>query len=275
MNSSDAGARARILADVVRLTQRAGAALVAMQRAGALETRAKADGSPLTRADEAAHALLASGLAQIAPYGVFSEESEPHENAQRRSSARLWIVDPLDGTRDYIRGSNAFSVNVALVENGVPVLGVIDAPGLGVTYYAQRGAGAFRLAAGTAPQALRCARSIVDGARIVVSGSDRRVAWSAVACFARARVEAVSSSVKLGFVADATAFAYPRLTPSSEWDIAAGHAILAEAGGRVIGPDGRDLTYNKIDPLNPAFVATGVPAVAAELTAILTAMRTE
>lgn len=271
MRSSDPAVGPEILAEVVRLARRAGALLVEMQHAGALETQAKPDGSPLTRADTAAHALLAAGLAALAPYAVCSEESEPHEHLRRRDGEPLWIVDPLDGTREYIRGASAFSVNIALVERGVPVLGVVDAPALGVTYFAQRGAGAFRIVAGAEPERLHCAQAFGAGARIVVSGSDRRVAWAAVGCLAGARVEAISSSVKLGFVAEGSAFAYPRVTPSSEWDIAAGHAIVAEAGGRVVGSDGRDLTYDKADPLNPAFVASGVPAVIAHAAAVLAA----
>jgi len=181
----------------------------------------------------------------------------------------VWIVDPLDGTREYIKRSKEFTVNVALVENGVPVLGVMDAPGLAVTYYAERGCGAFRIVADGVPERIRCAQP--DGAdwRIVVSGSDIGLAWTTVPSLAGSRVEAVSSCVKLGFVADGSAIAYPRLTPSSEWDIAAGHAVVLEAGGRVVGIDGADLRYNKPNPLNTAFVATGSAQIAAAFASIL------
>jgi 3'(2'), 5'-bisphosphate nucleotidase len=242
--------------------------LVAMQSADGLNTRAKGDGSPVTRADQDAHDILASELPGIERLLVVSEESGPEENAERLHCERVWIVDPLDGTRDYIKGSKEFTVNVALVENGVPVLGVMDAPGLGITYFAERGSGAFRVVGDGAAERIRCAPSVEDG-RIVVSGSDIDLPWSSVASLAGARVEAVSSCVKLGFVADGSAIAYPRLTLSSEWDIAAGHAVLLEAGGRVVGTDGADLRYNKVDPLNTAFVATGSSRIAADFAAIL------
>jgi 3'(2'), 5'-bisphosphate nucleotidase len=259
----------RELLAVVQLARRVGRLLVEMQHADGLNARAKSDGSPVTHADRAAHEMLAAALPSIAPYLVVSEESGPEENAERLQCERVWIVDPLDGTKEYIKGSTEFTVNVALVENGVPVLGVMDSPALGVTYYAQRGRGAFRIVRDGEPQRIACATSNGTDARIVVSGSDRTVAWSRVPSLANARVDAVSSCVKLGYVADGSAIAYPRLTPSSEWDIAAGHAVVLEAGGRVIGIDGTDLKYNKPHPLNTAFVATGSSRIAADFAAIL------
>jgi 3'(2'), 5'-bisphosphate nucleotidase len=240
-----------------------------MQSDGAFDTQPKGDGSPVTRADRAAHDILARELPRIVPLLVVSEESGPEENAERLQRERVWIVDPLDGTKEYIRGSNEFTVNVALVENGVPILGVMDSPGLGLTYFAERGRGAFRSLDGAPPERIACARAAALDARIVVSGSDINLSWSTAVSLAGIRVEAVSSCVKLGYVAEGTAFAYPRLTGSSEWDIAAGHAVVLEAGGRVIGIDGRDLVYNKVNPLNTAFVATGSPQVAAEFATIL------
>jgi 3'(2'), 5'-bisphosphate nucleotidase len=257
-----------LLSAAVALARQAGELLVEMQGADDLDACSKHDGSPVTRADRAAHEMLVAGLADIASYLVFSEESGPREIARRRTCERVWIVDPLDGTRDYLRGSCEFAVNVALVEHGIPVLGVIDAPRLGVTYYAQRGGGAFRWRAGNAPERISCVQAAAR-ARIVVSRSDLDVAWSTIASFAGVRVDGVSGAVKFGYVAEGSALAYPRLTPSSEWDIAAGHAVLAEAGARLVGVDGRDLTYNRADPLNPPFVATGSARIVAACASIL------
>lgn len=269
MNSSPTGLGQDVLAAVVDVTQRVGRLLREMQAGGALDAQAKGDGSPVTRADRAAHDILARELPRIVPLLVVSEESGPEENAERMGCERVWIVDPLDGTKEYIRGSDEFTVNVALVENGVPVLGVMDSPGLGLTYFAERGRGAFKSVRGAPPERIACARSATPDSRIVVSGSDIKLSWDSAASLAGVRVAAVSSCVKLGYVADGGAFAYPRLTGSSEWDIAAGHAVVLEAGGRVIGIDGRDLVYNKANPLNTAFVATGSPQVAAEFATIL------
>jgi 3'(2'), 5'-bisphosphate nucleotidase len=262
------GTNSDILDATVSLTRRVGSLLAGMQSSDGLNAQSKLDGSPVTRADRAAHDMLVGALPEIAPLPVVSEESGPEESAERLRCARVWIVDPLDGTRDYLRGSSEFTVNVALVENGVPVLGVVDAPRLGLTYYAERGRGAYRIRAGGEPERIRCAAAGAAD-RIVVSGSDIGLDWSHVASLAHGRVEAVSSCIKLGFVADGSALAYPRLTPSSEWDIAAGHAVLLEAGGRVVGIDGTDLTYNKADPLNTSFVATGSARIAAEFASIL------
>jgi len=269
MTDSNFPAGSKMLSAVVQLTRRVGALLVEMQSADGLNTRSKSDGSPVTHADQAAHEILAHGLPNIAPYLVVSEESGPEENLERLRCERVWIVDPLDGTREYIKGSKEFTVNVALVENGIPVLGVMDSPGLGVTYFAERGQGAFRILAGGTPERIHCTQAHTADARIVVSGSDIDLPWSCIPSFAGARVEAVSSCVKLGFVAEGSAIAYPRLTLSSEWDIAAGHAVLLEAGGRVVGIDGGDLIYNKANPLNTAFVATGAPQIAAAFASIL------
>jgi 3'(2'), 5'-bisphosphate nucleotidase len=269
MSSSATGLGQDVLGAVVDVTRRVGRLLREMQSGGAFDTQAKGDGSPVTRADRAAHDILARELPRIVPLLVVSEESGPQENAERMDRERVWIVDPLDGTKEYIRGSNEFTVNVALVENGVPVLGVMDSPGLGLTYFAERGRGAFRSLDGGPAERITCARAATRDARIVVSGSDVALSWSSAASLAGLRVEAVSSCVKLGYVAEGSAFAYPRLTGSSEWDIAAGHAVVLEAGGRVIGIDGRDLAYNKANPLNTAFVATGSPQVAAEFATIL------
>ncbi len=274
MNSSGTGGPpidtfSPMLSSVTELARRVGALLLEMQSGDGLKTRAKSDGTPVTRADQAAHDLLVDALPQVASYLVVSEESKPGENADRLNAERVWIVDPLDGTRDYIKGSAEFTVNVALVENGRPILGVMDAPGLGVTYVAERGRGAFRIVAGGRTERIHCTSEAAPDQRIVVSGSDIGLHWDRIPSLAAARVKAVSSCVKLGFVADGSAIAYPRLTGSSEWDIAAGHAVVLEAGGRVIGVDGNDLVYNKIHPLNSAFVATGSQHIAAEFALIL------
>lgn len=262
-----------ILSSVVQLTQRVGELLVKMQSRVRSGARSKGDGSPVSRADRAAHETLVRGLPGIAPYLVVSEESEPDEIARRLDCERIWIVDPLDGTRDYLKGSVEYTVNVALVERGVPVLGVVDAPGFGVTYCAQRGRGAFRIVGGESER-IHAAREAAENGAIVVSKSDERFNWAGIPSFAHARVRAVSSSVKLGFVAEGSAVAYPRLTASSEWDIAAGHAVLAEAGGRIVGIDGADLVYNKPSPLNPPFLATGSPEIALAFGSILLSART-
>jgi 3'(2'), 5'-bisphosphate nucleotidase len=257
------------LAAAVTLARRVGGVLLDMQPGARRDARAKSDGSPVTRADEAAHDLLVAELPRIAAHPVVSEESVPGDAAGRYDAAHVWIVDPLDGTRDYIRGSSEFTVNIALVEAGVPILGVVVAPGLGLAYFAERGGGAYRSRNGGAAERIHCRSGPRAGDRIVVSGSDIGLTWSTIPSLSRARVEAVSSCIKLGYVADGSAIAYPRLTPSSEWDIAAGHAVVLEAGGRVVGVDGRDLVYNKRNPLNSAFVATGSPQIAAAFAAIL------
>ncbi|MHB8454345.1 MAG: 3'(2'),5'-bisphosphate nucleotidase CysQ [Acidiferrobacterales bacterium] len=223
----------------------------------------KNDGSPLTEADRAANGLIVQRLAELAPERpVLSEEMESVTYSERVAWRRFWLVDPLDGTREFVKRNGEFTVNIALVEDGRPVLGVVHVPVTDVTYVGCRGAGAFRQEAGGVRLEIR-ARSYRGGRATVVAS--RSHAGDKLGEFL-ARLEAreggydtasLGSSLKICLVAEGHADIYPRLGPTSEWDTAAAHCVLEAAGGRLTDLHGRPLAYNKESLLNPWFLASG------------------
>lgn len=245
-----------------------------------LATRLKQDNSPVTNADEAAEAILLEGLARLLPgVPVVSEESvDPSMSGTRLASAFV-LVDPLDGTRELVAGRSEFTVNVALIVDRVPVLGLVAAPASHLLWRGAVGRGAEKLRIDTAGDTAKA----VDVRKI---SARRWPAHDPVALISRshpdastaalldglpvAAPEACGSSLKFCRLAEGTADLYPRLSPISEWDIAAGHAVLAAAGGTVIAADGAPLTYGHPERafLVPPFVALGDRAAAP---AILTA----
>lgn len=240
------------------LTRAAGRAILDMYELG-FEVMEKPDGSPLTQADRTAHEILAAGLHRLAPdIPLLSEESAAAPYSVRAAWERFWLVDPLDGTREFVSRNGEFAVNLALVERGQPVLGVVHVPVWGVSYYACRGRGAFKHRDTEPPRALRI-RSRPDGMPVVaVSRSHAGPHLAAfLAHLGPHATVPMGSSLKLCLVAEGTADVYPRLGPTMEWDTAAAQCILEEAGGQVLDRDGRALAYNKPDLRNPWFVAGG------------------
>jgi 3'(2'), 5'-bisphosphate nucleotidase len=220
----------------------------------------KADESPITRADRAAHEILADRLAVIGKgVPVLSEEADAsHPHAVRGRWPELWLVDPLDGTKEFISRNGEFTVNVALLRGNRPVLGVVAAPALGLTYYAADGVGAFRQQNGRAAEAIRV-RPAADPLVVVGSRSHRGDSLDAVlAQLGPHELRPMGSALKFCLVAEGAADFYPRLGPTSEWDTAAAQAVLEIAGGAVTTLDGQPLRYNQRDTLlNPSFIAYG------------------
>ena len=220
----------------------------------------KADESPITRADRAAHEILSSELARLAPaIPVLSEEAEAaHDFRVRGGWPELWLVDPLDGTKEFISRNGEFTVNVALVSDHRPVLGVVAAPALGLTYYAAAGQGAFRAQDGRGPEPIR-ARRAADPLVVVGSRSHRGDSLDGLlARLGPHELRPMGSALKFCLVAEGSADFYPRLGPTSEWDTAAAQAVLEVAGGAVTTLDGTPLRYNLRETLlNPHFIAFG------------------
>ena len=225
--------------------------------------RGKDDASPVTQADERAEALILKALAALAPdIPIVAEESVAAGRVPVVSGAsgRFWLVDPLDGTKEFISRNGEFTVNIALVEAGAPVLGVVFAPALGRLYGGCRASGAFA-EDGAGRRPIRCREVPAAGLTVVASRShgdaaalDAFLAGRRVASLANA-----GSSLKLCLVACGEADLYPRLGRTMEWDIAAGHAVLAAAGGSVRRVDtGAVLAYGKPGFENPHFVAAGL-----------------
>ncbi len=220
----------------------------------AMQVLTKADSSPLTQADLASDRVIGQGLSELALAPVLSEESAATDYAQRCNWPRFWLVDPLDGTKEFVKRNGEFTVNIALVENGEPVLGVVYAPVLGVCYFAARGAGAF-VKRGGVVQKIHV-RECMPGEpiRVVASRSHSDARNSALLDeLGEHQCISMGSSLKLCLVAEGKAHLYPRLGPTMEWDTAAAHAIVKEAGGRVCDLHGAELVYNKADLHNPEF----------------------
>ena len=223
----------------------------------------KADDSPITRADRAAHEILARDLARLAPaIPVLSEEAEAaHAYAVRGAWPELWLVDPLDGTKEFISRNGEFTVNVALVRGHRPVLGVVAAPALGLTYFAVEGHGAFRAQDGQPPEPIHVRPA---GDPLVVVGSRSHRGDSLDGLLAKLgphEMRPMGSALKFCLVAEGAADFYPRLGPTSEWDTAAAQAVLEVAGGAVTTLDGQPLHYNQRESLlNPFFLAFGDPS---------------
>lgn len=236
----------------------AGAAVLAVQR-GDLAVTAKEDGSPLTLADRRAHAAIMERLVESAIAVVSEEGGDLHLDAER-----YWLVDPLDGTKDFLAGNGEFTVNVALVEGGAPLLGVVYAPALGELYAGAQGVGAWMECHGARSACAASARS--PSCRMAVS---RFHDHGETDGFASAnRIEhrvAMGSALKFGRLAMGAVDVYPRLAGSSEWDTAAGQAVVESAGGAVVDWNtGAPLRYGKPARRNPRLLALRAPYTPAE-----------
>jgi 3'(2'), 5'-bisphosphate nucleotidase len=245
-----------LLLDVVALAREAGRAILGVY-ASSFAVQEKQDSSPLTEADLRSQDILAAGLRRLLPeVPILSEEAESVPWAERAGWDWLWVVDPLDGTREFVQRNGEFTVNVALVQRHRPVLGVVHAPVPGTDYYACEGYGAFRSDAG-GPASIHVARPAASPLRVVGSRSHRGSSLDPfLARVGPHEMVAVGSSLKFCLVAEGAADVYPRLGPTSEWDTAAGQCVLEQAGGQVTDLAGRPLAYNaREELLNPWFVA--------------------
>ena len=219
----------------------------------------KDDDSPLTQADLAAHHHIVDALGHLDPkWPVLSEEGADIPHATRRGWSRYWLVDPLDGTREFVKRNGEFTVNIARIDDGCPTLGVVHAPALNLTYAAARGQGAFRV--DDASRQPLHTRRLPERPVYVASRSHRDPALEALLARAPAH-DSVSrgSSLKFCLVAEASADFYPRTGPTSEWDTAAGQCVVEQAGGAVWRLPGRNsLSYNQKESLlNPSFAVVG------------------
>jgi 3'(2'), 5'-bisphosphate nucleotidase len=218
-----------------------------------LTVNSKEDRTPVTEADLASHELLVRGLARSYPFPILSEE-DPVEYSRRSQWTKFWLIDPLDGTKDFIRGSREFCINVALVESGVPVFGLIYGPVENVLYIASKGLGAWKVSSREVKQ-LWCLDNQVARAAISRYYQSNRTN-NLIKAIPGCETVTCGSALKFGLIAEGRASLYPRYGLTSEWDTAAGQIILQEAGGIVVAMDtGTPLQYNKESLLNPDFIA--------------------
>lgn len=217
----------------------------------------KQDESPLTAADQGAHEVIVQALARLTPdIPVLSEESDAETMQARLGWSRYWLVDPLDGTKEFVSRNGEFTVNIALIDHGRPVWGLVYAPVLDRLWYGGKGIGAWRVADGK-HEAIQT-RPHGDGEAWRVVGSRNHLSQETLdylAPFGEIELVSMGSSLKFCIIAEGGAELYPRLAPTCEWDTAAAQAVLEGAGGSVTQLDGSALAYNKPDILNPWFVA--------------------
>lgn len=222
-----------------------------------VESHTKADGSPATEADLAAEAVILDALKEIAPnIVVISEENAASHSV--KAPEQFFLVDPLDGTKEFLKrdGKGSFTVNIALVENSVPVMGIVYAPALERMFYGSTAQGAFELENGVAKSI--SVRKQSSANRVAVASASHRDsetdAW--LAAEGISEILSIGSSLKFCLIAGGEADIYPRFGPTMEWDTAAGDAVLRAAGGNVFLPDGSLLPYGKKDYRNGAFIAS-------------------
>jgi 3'(2'), 5'-bisphosphate nucleotidase len=256
----DSAETRRLLDAICDIAATAGRAILDVYGRADFGVTRKNDDSPLTEADRVAHAIITRALAELDPaLPILSEESTPTDIATRRKWTRYWLVDPLDGTKEFVKRNGEFTVNIALVDEHRAVLGAVHAPVLDRMYSGAVGAGAWRSDRGGAPQPIAVRSNAASPLRVVGSRSHPSPELAAyLAGLPQYDITDMGSSLKICLVAEGAADIYPRLGPTSEWDTAAAQAILESAGGRMIDLAGRPLRYNSKDALlNPHFLAFG------------------
>ncbi len=247
---------------IVKIAQQAGERILEVYHSPDFNVETKADNSPLTRADLASHEHIVRSLNALTPdIPVLSEEAKDIPYQERSRWTRFWLVDPLDGTKEFIKRNGEFTVNIALIEGGEPVLGVVHTPVLGVTYYASKGAGAFKLEHGKR-QALTAKSEVTDTLNVVASrshaGPETQDLLDKLANDYKVNIVSKGSALKLCLVAEGAAHFYPRLGPTMEWDTAAAQCVAEQADATVTNVTGERLKYNKENLLNPFFIVNSV-----------------
>ncbi|WPN98618.1 3'(2'),5'-bisphosphate nucleotidase CysQ [Pseudomonas sp. MUP55] len=257
------------IAPVIELARQAGEAILPYWRADVAVT-SKADDSPVTAADLAAHHLILAGLTTLDPsIPVLSEEDADIDQSVRAGWQRWWLVDPLDGTKEFIAGSEEFTVNIALIEQGRVVFGVVSMPTSGRCYFGGAGLGAWRSDVNAAPRQIQVRQTPAAGEAFTVVASRRhtspeqeRLLEGLSQGLGELKLANIGSSLKFCLLAEGSADCYPRLAPTSQWDTAAAQGVLEGAGGEVLELNGKPFSYPARESLlNPFFLA--LPAKAA------------
>lgn len=241
--------------ELCKVTCKAGERILQLRHQGQLSPSSKEDGSPVTAADHDSQAILLEGLSRLTPRIPVIAEEQDHNNRSSNEASTYWLVDPLDGTRDFITGRNDFSVNIGLIHNGRPIFGIVYAPARNDLVCGGQNIEGFRILNGTT--SLLSPFSTFTPPRLVVSVRDARKhpleAWLAQGVIAQAMVHA--SAYKLALIAVGEADLFLRTSVTYEWDTAAGDAILSSLGGVLLTPEGTPLAYNKPHMKNGSFLA--------------------
>ncbi len=243
---------------IISLSEQAAQAVLMIYRQPSFDVTLKMDKSFLTQADIASHAIICEELQRLYPQiPVISEESTTfHDHEIRKNWHTFFLVDPLDGTKEFIERNDEFTINIALVQHNIPVLGMILAPALGVIYFAEKDQGAYKRQNSQTYRLPILSQQTQDKVRIVISRSHACAKTKEfIASFQQPTATvAAGSALKFGLVAEGAADIYPRFTPTMEWDTAAGHVIVMEAGKKLTTWNGDRLNYNKKDLTNSGFI---------------------
>jgi len=251
----------RLLPDLLGIARRAGEAILEVYGRDFSVTR-KEDNSPLTQADLASHVIIRDALAKLTPaIPLLSEESASIDFETRSSWRQYWLIDPLDGTKEFVNRNGEFTVNIALIDDHLPVCGVVHVPVSGVSYSGISGFGAQRRDREGEPQTITVRRPCADPLIVVGSRSHANPKLKHfLATVGNYELVSMGSSLKFCLLAEGRADFYPRLGPTSEWDTAAAHAVVTAAGGQIVTLDGEPLEYNRKDSLlNPEFLVIADP----------------
>ncbi|MBS0366931.1 MAG: 3'(2'),5'-bisphosphate nucleotidase CysQ [Proteobacteria bacterium] len=265
MTAAEAAQAREWLEAIGAIARAAGSEILQVYESGSFDATRKQDDSPLTAADLRAHRSIVAALARLTPdIPVFSEEAAAIPWAERARWRRYWLVDPLDGTKEFISRNGQFTVNIALIEDHAPALGVVHVPVGGLSYLGVPGQGAWREQPGEPRRQIRVRSRCANPPQVVGSRSHRGDSLDAfLARLGAHELKPMGSSLKFCLIAEGSADVYPRLGPTCEWDTAAAQAVVVAAGGRVLQLDGEALRYNTREQvLNPFFVAFGPAAPA-------------
>ena len=257
-----------LLPQIIHIARAAGEAILTVYAQDDVGIQTKADATPVTRADFAANKVIVDGLAALSQYPVLSEESEHKPWLERQSWQRYWLVDPLDGTREFINRNGEFSVNIALIEDNYPLFGVFHLPFFHTTYWGGASLGAWKQGNGAEAKAIVTRKFqpekevLALSSRSHITEATARYLEALQTVYQNLALKRVGSSLKSCLVAEGLADIYPRLGPTCEWDTGAVQAIVEGAGGVLLMPDGRRFTYNTKESLvNGDFIVLGDPTI--------------
>ncbi|WP_417513646.1 3'(2'),5'-bisphosphate nucleotidase CysQ [Marinobacter sp.] len=246
-----------LLADVIRLADEASAKVLRIYQSD-FKVNYKEDESPITAADIASHEIIVKGLRNLSQdIPILSEEGAQASWEERKQWRRFWLVDPIDGTKEFTQRSGEFTVNIALIENGEPVMGVVTAPALKEAFWGIKGEGAHRRDRSGQIHRIRVAEPPATKRVIASKNHMNDETRNFIRALGAHKTLQAGSSLKFCRIAEGHADIYPRMGPTSEWDTAAAHAVLLAAGGNVHTLEGQPLQYGKEDVLNPYFIAAG------------------
>ena len=246
------------LAQLKKLVVDAGAAILEIYHSDDFYIELKSNNSPVTKADLAAHNVLIEGLSAITPDMPVVSEEDDSSLVIPKDNQLYWLIDPLDGTKEFINKSDEFTVNLALINNHKPIFGIVGIPALNTLYWGGKNYGSFKSGDDTKPKAINVKKSR-HVTKVFASKSHLNFETEKFINNLAGEIELVQAGSSLKFlrIAEGRADIYPRLAPTCEWDTAAAHAVLEGAGGSVTQVDGSELQYGKPNILNPYFVAKG------------------